>query len=147
LGQIQPRRPNPEWKTRAPVPALADLHKGPRCFDYSKPSSPHYYNESLTVSEEPLRFYSFTRRDPRRRMASHRAPTSSRTGQIAQRLAPYFGRNRIQVLTSVSPVNFKNGYPIYSGHDDSGEKQRNNVFPTIHGGLVQSEGSRSLRRT
>jgi hypothetical protein len=43
--------------------------------------------------------------------------------------------------------NSKNGYPVCSGHGDSADNQRNNVFPLIHGGLVQSEGSRSLRRT
>jgi hypothetical protein len=43
--------------------------------------------------------------------------------------------------------NSKNGYPVCSDHGDSADNQRNNVFPVIHGGLVQSEGSRSLRRT
>jgi hypothetical protein len=57
----------------------------------------------MTVSEEPLRFYSFTRRHPQRRTASRRAPTSTRIGQLAQRLAPSFGRTQIQDLVSVSP--------------------------------------------
>jgi hypothetical protein len=39
----------------------------------------------------------------RHRAAVHRAPTSSRIGRIAQGLTPYFGRDRIQDLTRVSP--------------------------------------------
>jgi hypothetical protein len=57
-----------------------------------------------------------------------------------------------QTLNWTSPVhfpqpNFMNGGLPYSVHGDTAENQRNNAFPTIYGGIVQLEGSRSLRKT
>jgi hypothetical protein len=75
-----------------------------------------------------------------------RAPASLRTGRFTQGLVPYFSRNWIHVLTIVPQVNFKKGDLICSGHGDTANDQRNNVFPMIHGSQAQSDGSRSLRR-
>jgi hypothetical protein len=37
-----------------------------------------------------------------------------------------------------------NGYPNVSGHDDSADTPKNDAFPVIGGGLVQSGGSTSI---
>ena len=44
-------------------------------------------------------------------------------------------------------INFKIGGLSCSVHGDSAENQRNSVFPTTHGSLVQLDGSVSIKNT
>ena len=77
LGWNRPKTAHAQEKrARARAPALASLHKDPRCFEQPLKSLQHYCFVSLTFASRSLPFFLFTTLGPRRQMATGQAPTN-----------------------------------------------------------------------